>query len=406
MLSFNSLIIYKNIIPILFVKLLGLKLLSIFESMENGSIIPFLALIIVLLFLFFSLFLFTVKTEKKLSNILLATFLIVVAIDISAFFYTNFIQLPLALEMLRVQISNFKDPLLFLYILSIIYSNFKLKKIHFVHLLPWIIDVVILIPNFFLVDEVSKVLFLNNFDETSEGQFSSFLGYAISLTYFVAELYYVIRYRKLLLENYTDKNAFKNYKWLKQLLILITVGQIFTIIKNISRHEYPLEVTNVLRIITLTFGVFLIFWLVFKALNSPKIFRGIDVNLIPSKEIVLDNSLDTKTQQQIALLKKYMDEEKPFLNPSLTIRNLALDMKFSMRELSVLINQSLNQHFFDFVNEYRIKEAMKILKDPSKTSVTVLEILYEVGFNSKSSFNTAFKKQTGYTPTQYRKTPQ
>ncbi|ARV16912.1 helix-turn-helix domain-containing protein [Polaribacter sp. SA4-12] len=372
--------------------------------MDNASTIPFLAIIIVVFFLFFSVFLFTVKTEKKLSNILLATFLVVVAIDISAFFYTNFLQLPLALEMLRIQISNFKDPLLFLYILSIIYSNFKLKKIHFVHLLPWLICVVVLIPNFFLVDEESKIQFLNNFNETSEGKFLSFLGYAISLIYFVAELYYVIRYRKLLLENYTDKNAFKNYKWLKQLLILITVGQVLTIIKNVSRQGYSAEVTDILRIITLTFGVFLIFWLVFKALNSPKLFRGIDVNLVASKEIVLDENLNTKTAQQIELLKKYMEDNKPYLNPSLTIRNLALEMNISMRELSVLINQNLNQHFFDFVNEYRIKEAMKILKDPSKKAFTVLEILYKVGFNSKSSFNTAFKKHTGYTPTQYRKT--
>jgi YesN/AraC family two-component response regulator len=49
------------------------------------------------------------------------------------------------------------------------------------------------------------------------------------------------------------------------------------------------------------------------------------------------------------------------------------------RDVSVLINKHLNQHFFDFVNEYRIKEAMKILKDPAKKEIMVLEILYEVG---------------------------
>ena len=90
-------------------------------------------------------------------------------------------------------------------------------------------------------------------------------------------------------------------------------------------------------------------------------------------------------------------------NPSLTIRSLSEDIKMNSRELSVLINQNLNQHFFDFINEYRIKEAMNILKNPTKKEVTVLEILYEVGFNSKSSFNTAFKKYTGFTPTQFRK---
>ena len=60
-------------------------------------------------------------------------------------------------------------------------------------------------------------------------------------------------------------------------------------------------------------------------------------------------------------------------------------------------------NFFDFINQFRIDEARSILKNPEKKQFTVLEILYEVGFNSKSSFNTAFKKHTGLTPTQYRK---
>ena len=98
-----------------------------------------------------------------------------------------------------------------------------------------------------------------------------------------------------------------------------------------------------------------------------------------------------------------METAKPFLNPSLSIRNLAEEIKMNPRELSILINQQLKQHFFDFVNEYRINEAMKILKDPTKNELTVLEILYEVGCNSKSSFNTAFKKHTGVTPTEFRK---
>lgn len=72
------------------------------------------------------------------------------------------------------------------------------------------------------------------------------------------------------------------------------------------------------------------------------------------------------------------------------------------RELSVLINQNLNQHFYDFINSYRIENAMQILKDTSKNKVTILEILYEIGFNTKSSFNTAFKKHTGNTPTEFR----
>ena len=101
-----------------------------------------------------------------------------------------------------------------------------------------------------------------------------------------------------------------------------------------------------------------------------------------------------------------MVEKEPFLEPSLTIQELAHQVNIPVRDLSVLINHHINQHFFDFVNEYRVKKAMTILKDPTKKEVTDLEILYEVGFNSKSSFNTAFKKHTGNTPTEYRKSLQ
>ena len=63
----------------------------------------------------------------------------------------------------------------------------------------------------------------------------------------------------------------------------------------------------------------------------------------------------------------------------------------------------MNQNFFDFINGYRIKEAKRLLVDPKGELLTILAIAEEVGFNSKSSFNTAFKKITGMTPTEYKK---
>jgi AraC-like DNA-binding protein len=144
-------------------------------------------------------------------------------------------------------------------------------------------------------------------------------------------------------------------------------------------------------------------WYVLKALRYPNIFSGVDSKTKLTTEILKENEKTQINKEEIKQLTSYMETEKPYLNPSLTIRNLSEKIKMNSRDVSVLINQHLNQHFFDFVNEYRIKEAMKILKDPAKKEFTVLEILYEVGFNSKSSFNTAFKKNTGYTPTQFKK---
>ena len=110
-----------------------------------------------------------------------------------------------------------------------------------------------------------------------------------------------------------------------------------------------------------------------------------------------------KFNEKVQVLNNYMIENEPFLDPSLTIYDLSKQIDMSTKDLSLLINHELNQHFFDFVNGFRIRKAMEILQDPSKKDFTVLEILYDVGFNSKSSFNTAFKKYTQLTPTQYRK---
>ncbi|NAS29876.1 helix-turn-helix domain-containing protein [Flavobacteriaceae bacterium R38] len=378
--------------------------------MDNSSVIGILSFIIVILFFLLAAFLLTVKTSKKLSNQLLATFLIITAIDITAFFYHNFITLPPSIEMFRIQISNFKDPLLFLYILSVIYSDFKLKAKHLFHLSLWLICIIILFPNFFLGNKEFQIDFLSKYhgNEVFESKIIGSITKIAEVIYIIAEIYYIARYRKLLLENYTSKEAFYNYKWLKQLIIFILLGQLLTFIKGFVRDTEDADIlfVNILRIILLSFGIVFSFWLVLKALLSPKLFRGVDVNLKLSKEIAATEKTinEIEGNEQTNTLKAYMAEEEPFLDPSLTVQSLAEKIELPSRELSVLINQGLGLHFFDFVNGYRIEKAMSILKDPSKSKFTVLEILYEVGFNSKSSFNTAFKKYTGMTPTAFRKT--
>ncbi|MDN5396567.1 MAG: helix-turn-helix domain-containing protein, partial [Chryseobacterium sp.] len=168
--------------------------------------------------------------------------------------------------------------------------------------------------------------------------------------------------------------------------------------------DYP-YISEWIKIGILVFQLFIVCWYLFKALNNPGLFRNIDSKLKLVSDIILEQKENQPAvvNEELTKLKKYMEEEKPFLNPSLTIQDLSKGSEIPARELSVLINHQLGQHFYDFINTYRIENAMHILKDTAKTKVTVLEILYEVGFNSKSSFNTAFKKHTGYTPTDYRK---
>ena len=97
-----------------------------------------------------------------------------------------------------------------------------------------------------------------------------------------------------------------------------------------------------------------------------------------------------------------MQTHKPYLEPELTLDQLASQLSLKPRLLSQAINEIRQQTFFDFINHFRIDEATRLLTNPKDKKITVLEVLYKVGFNSKSSFNTLFKKYTGLTPTEFR----
>jgi AraC-like DNA-binding protein len=188
--------------------------------------------------------------------------------------------------------------------------------------------------------------------------------------------------------------------------MIFLVIHVCIILKNIVRYTQHRDLFIWLNIVAGTVFLLAACWFILKALNYPELFRRIDSTLQPTKDFAetleIENTTDETKSFQIEQLKNFMAEKEPFLNPSLTIQELADQVNIPVRELSVLINHHLNQHFFDFVNEYRIKKAMTLLKDPTKKEYTVLEILYEVGFNSKSSFHTSFKKYTNQTPTAFR----
>ncbi|WOD43209.1 helix-turn-helix domain-containing protein [Hwangdonia lutea] len=102
-------------------------------------------------------------------------------------------------------------------------------------------------------------------------------------------------------------------------------------------------------------------------------------------------------------LNTYIENKKPFLNPNLTLKNLAESIKLHPNKLSWLLNEYLNQNFNEFINKYRLEHFKNEVLKPSNSHLTLLGIAYESGFNSKTVFNTFFKKETGITPRQWLK---
>lgn len=381
--------------------------------MDSLSATQIISLIIAFVSDLLAIFLLTAKTKNFTSNLLLALFLFVNAQDSSGLFASYFVypNFP-GLGMLINSTVFLKLPLLYLYISSVVYSDFKLRNKHFWHLIPFLLNFLIFIPRYYAVDFDAKWVFLNtsSFDRMPEIKFSYVLVHLQILVYVIMSFKLIKKYKILLLENYSNASLF-NYKWLYQLVIIFSIEAFIATFKNVFMFMHLEMVYHYTLLFTTIFALAFICWMVLKALHSPELFRGIDSKLQLVKNLVIENiqsgeeisfEKDSKDFGKIIELKKYMVEEKPYLEATLTINDLSNKLNIPVRDLSLLINHNLNQHFFDFVNSYRIKKAMEILTDPNKKELTVLEVLYEVGFNSKSSFNTAFKNYTGLTPTEYR----
>ena len=113
------------------------------------------------------------------------------------------------------------------------------------------------------------------------------------------------------------------------------------------------------------------------------------------------SALDEEQSSLIATkIEKAMREDEIYLDASLSLQKLAKHIFTSPNYISQTLNETQGVNFFDYVNKYRLGAAKRMLE---QSNDSVLDIAMRVGFNAKSSFYSAFKKETGQTPSQYRK---
>ncbi|UOQ51543.1 helix-turn-helix domain-containing protein [Hymenobacter cellulosivorans] len=383
--------------------------------MDIRSLLPLVSLLAVFISCILAVFLLTVRTRSWLSNALLAGFILLNALDISSWFVNRFLVDYPTLLLLKISLNTLINPLFYFYALALCYSDFRLRAKHLWHLLPFAVLTLVLMPRFYLVDAAAKQAFLAHYGGTPEATFSFVLGHLQFVFYITATFLTLRKYRRTYEENYADTSII-TYRWLFQLTVVDTVLHSIIVVKDLLGFTPYSQLFNGLELLVGLNATCILSWFVLKALYNPTLFRSIDSSLPPVEQLIAqaqvaaapaamsEPAADQARQALIHRLRAHMVQAEPYLNPDLTVQDLARQLQLPARELSVLINHHLDQHFFDFVNEYRINKAKHLLKDPSQGKLTVLEILYAVGFNSKSSFNTSFKKQTGLTPTQYRST--
>lgn len=124
----------------------------------------------------------------------------------------------------------------------------------------------------------------------------------------------------------------------------------------------------------------------------------------------MQNDMQSKSKESLCFndadvdkLLAYMDENKPFLIPSLSINQLSDSVDIPKTTLSSIINRQLKSNFFEFVNGYRINFAKYLLESKDLSHLDITEVRKESGFSSKATFNKLFREQLGVTPSSYRK---
>ncbi|UEQ77275.1 helix-turn-helix domain-containing protein [Chryseobacterium arthrosphaerae] len=375
--------------------------------MDKYSFLEIAALIGIFLVVVLALFLCTVKTKYKSGNRLLAFFLFTNAVDALKFLMREFPVNHINLEAFRWSINYLVPASFYLYVLSICFSNFRLKSKHLWHTIPFIAFNLYMAYGIYFEDRASKVSFINALSESPIMQFFHILFELLFQVYFIASFLVIRKSKTVYLENYTNPDI-SILNALYKITILYYVLHFIVLIRWLVTFIFGWGEIRA-WVVTLDGFAFLFCtcWYLFVALNKPEFFRGVNSDLKPIKEAIPKQKTTPlrveEKDKEIKFLKDFMLEKEPYLDSSLTIQDLSGQVRIPVKDLSTLINLYMDKHFFDFVNEYRIEKAMEILKDPSQKELTVLEILYQVGFNSKSSFNTSFKKYTGKTPTDFRK---
>ncbi len=338
------------------------------------------------------------KKGRKLSNRLLAAFMAANALLIAQFLFTviGWSTNNRALILIGSGSSMYLllMPLLSFYIQSLCYSDFQLRPAFLLHAIPFFV-----VTAFFYVKMTVGDVQIDAIEYWSH---KIFVHLQI-LIYLVASVVLLAAYRKGLKGMFSSIESI-DLAWCN-LLLAGFAGMWFIDLLNwvlTSFHGNPEPLKSLLGILSLLVNLALALAVAYRGLLQGGTFTGI---LTPPK-YAASTLQSAESGKILERLLKYVEEEKPYLDASLTIDDLARKLAVSPKHLSQTIHSRLNQSFYDFINSQRIEAAKdRFQSDPSRTQ-TVLAVAYDVGFNSKSVFNVAFKRHTGMTPKDFRRRTQ
>ena len=291
-------------------------------------------------------------------------------------------------------------PALYFYILSYTNPGFRLRPKSILNIIPFLTHGIYMVSKYHLYDTSTKTILLEKGLFTHREDLILYALFHLHLLlYLLFSAIRVYEFRKRI-KTEIPGVAKHNQRWIVSVLAGFFSVWLFDVSFQTMHVVFAISPFFLLKIIYPLIFI-LVFNIMLKGLNNPMIFEQ-QPSFLRGKYF----GSNLKTDEKKLIYKNIllvMNNKKLYRDPDLSIANLANELSVLPKHLSQVINEFFNKNFFDFINDYRIREAKSQLAESMQTKKTVLEILYDTGFNSKSSFNKAFRKSTGITPTEYRK---
>ena len=333
------------------------------------------------------------KKNKSTSDQILAAWLFLLAIVFFLFsIYTKIYKYPLLTNSFLLI-----NPAFYLYVKSLIQQNFKLKWEHYLHLIPFI-----LVQSIIYLQETPYLM-----NSTISIDSNSVLIIFFVLVSFASWGFYnstsiklVFKYHKNLKNEFSNIEQNNSLKWVLFILIFyilfclleFLIGAYLFLIKEQLIMLY--HITNFILLV-------LVYILGFYGLRQTSIINtnnGNDSRKYKKSLLTVKNKNDIKQS-----IVNYFKLEKPYLDSEFNMDKLSQALSIPKHNLTEVLNTDLGNNFFSFVNIYRVNSVKKKLEGNDFALYSIESIGYSCGFSSKSSFFTIFKKITGKTPLQYKK---
>lgn len=300
-------------------------------------------------------------------------------------------------------------PLLYLYVRSLIKDKISWRST--LHFVPFVLALVFTIP-FFLQSGPEKVAFVESYFKQAELIPEAFGFVTIRLfhllIYILLAFYVLKKYKARLMNQFSNVEKI-SFDWLRKLLIgfAVLVASSWIMYSMILLGWLSLLDSNIISSALVAIVIYTIGYMGFRQMRlrlEAKYQQPEAASEAVSPPKVAESPFDDAISLQLQKkLDNLMQEKKLYTQPELSLKTLAEQVDIQPYQLSQFLNRDLNQSFFDYINQYRIEEVKRLLVSPAHKQYTIFALAMDAGFNSKSSFNDAFKRYTGKTPSAYRR---